>query len=375
MRLYEFESKALLRDRGLSVPKGIVISSPNQIDLANQIDFKLPWYLKAQLPFGGRGKSGAVRKVTSLDQAKSEALSLFSGVINGQNVKKILIEEEVVGGPELYLSVAMNRSKQIYTIIAGTIGGMDVEEAARSHPETILKLNISPLREINRFDLMAISDHLRVPLPLIQQMVPKIFTMALELDSILAEFNPIVPTSKNLTILDAKITIDDNALFRHPEIAGLSPRGSTKEEEEAMKKGLAYVGLEGDIGIMGNGAGLTMATMDLLKSGGGSPANFLDVGAGVSSEKFKDDLNFLLLNDRIKAILINIFGGLTRCDEVAKGIIEAVESSPQKKPIVVRLSGTNEKEGKQILQEAGINAFSDPLEAVKNVIPLAGGAL
>jgi succinyl-CoA synthetase beta subunit len=312
--------------------------------------------------------------VNSIEEANQQLLLLFAKDVKGYPVEKILIEEEVIGLKELYLSFTVNRQERAYSILAGTIGGVDIEETAKLSPETILKIEVSPLRAVSNFDSFSVSKHLGVPLDKMNAFMQAMFAFALSMDAELVEFNPLVLTEAGLVILDSKVTVDDNSLFRHPAIKELPPRGESQEEVEAAKWGLTYVSLDGDIGIIGNGAGLTMATMDLLKSEGGSPANFLDSGAGASSDKFKRGMLFLMNNVRVRAILVNIFGGLTRCDEVAYGIVEAFGASAQKKPVVVRFAGTNEREGKQILKNAGIDAFSEPLDAVKRVIELAGGS-
>lgn len=372
MRLYEFESKNLLRGLGLPVPRGVVIAQEEKMDKLDTIEFATPWYLKAQVPIGGRGKSGAIIRVGDVEAARAQIPPLFAKSVKGYPVRNILIEEDVIAESELYLSLTVNRQERAYSLLAGTIGGVDVEEVSQSEPETILKLTLSPLRTLEDFDILAISQHLGVPIEIMRPILTVLYSSFLDLDAELFEFNPLALTKGGIMILDAKIIIDDNALYRHPVFTRLPPRDMSGEEAEAARMGLTYVSLDGDIGIIGNGAGLTMATMDLLKSEGGQPANFLDIGAGATSDKFKLGLSFLLQSERVKAIFVNIFGGLTRCDEIARGAIEAIGTSPSKKPIVVRFAGTNESEGRQILQSFGIGAFSDPLAAVKEVMALAG---
>jgi succinyl-CoA synthetase beta subunit len=372
MRLFEFESKNLLKGVGLTVPQGIVITR-EQIDMLDTIEFATPWYLKAQVPVGGRGKAGAIIRVNDIEEARAQIISLFEKNIKGYPVKKVLIEEEVVVERELYLSLTVNRQERTCSLLAGTIGGIDVEEVSRSNPETILNLPLSPLRDVEYFDILAVSRHLEIPIEGIRPIVKTLCSSFSDLDAELIEFNPLAVTKVGLVILDAKIIIDDNALFRHPDFSSLPQRGMSGEEAEAARIGLSYVSLDGNIGIIGNGAGLTMATMDLLKSEGGQPANFLDMGAGATAEKFKLGLSFLLQNERISAVLVNIFGGLTRCDEIAKGMVETIGTSPLKKPIVVRFAGTNEIEGRKILQGIGVSAFSDPLMAIKEVVTMVVG--
>jgi succinyl-CoA synthetase beta subunit len=374
MRLYEYESKEILKEYGLSVPRGIVISY-DRTEKIEQQNLNSPLVLKAQVPVGGRGKAGGVVKVKNVEEARQQLLSLFGKDINGYAVQKILLEEEILADNELYISLSTNRQEKCYSLIAGTSGGIDIEEIAKSKPDTILKLSISPLRVINNFDILAISNHLNLPVEKISPIVKGLFSIAVELDVELIEFNPFVIVGSTPVILDAKIIIDDSALFRHPLLKELPPRGKTEEEEEAAGIGLSYVSLNGDIGIIGNGAGLTMATMDLLKSKGGHPADFLDVGAGAKSDLFSKSIRLLMKNNRIKLIFVNIFGGLTRGDEVAKGIIEALGSEPPKKPIVVRLAGTNAIEGGETLRKNNILVYSSPLEAAVSAVSRMGSTL
>jgi succinyl-CoA synthetase beta subunit len=273
MRLYEFESKIILKEYGIPVPRGFVIST-NEIHSMSAVRLKFPWYLKAQVPVGGRGRAGGIVRVKDTIEAKTQLPLIFNKTINGYGVKTVLIEEAVDATKELYLSVTINREKRSYSIIAGSMGGMDIEEIAERRPETILNLLVSPLRNINDFDILAISNHFGIPFEQISPIVSALYDISLSLDAELVEINPLELTKEGLVALDAKILIDDNALFRHPAFMELPARGRSKEEEAAVNIGLNYVSLNGDIGIIGNGAGLVMATMDLLKSKGGRPANF-----------------------------------------------------------------------------------------------------
>jgi len=372
MRLYEFESKIILKEFGATVPRGFIISK-DDIPTVSSLNLKVPWYLKAQVPVGGRGKAGGIVEVEDANNAEKHLLSIFNKTINGYGVEKVLIEEAVRSAKEFYLSITVNRDTRSYSIIAGSEGGMDVEEIAKTKPATILKLSISPLRKVSDFDVLSVSNHFGLPSEQIRPTVLALYDIALSLDAELVEVNPLALTKYGLVALDAKILIDDNALYRHPVLLGLPPRGRSKEEEAAVKLSLSYASLDGDIGIIGNGAGLTMATMDLLKSKGGLPANFLDLGAGAKSDKFREGVAFLMQNERMKVIFINIFGGMTRCDEVAKGIVDAVSEIRIKKPIVVRLAGTNAEEGARILEKVGIATFTNPLEAASRAASLAGG--
>ena len=371
MRLYEFESKALLREYGIVTPRSFVFSSPNDPQM-DKIDFPFPWYIKAQVPVGGREKAGGVVKVNDFGDAKTQIQLIFQKIINGYPVEKLLVEEAVFAKKEMYLSITIDRQECCYSILAGSQGGIDIETRAAEHPETIMRIQVSPLREIREFDILPISQHLGLETELVRHVVLAMHAIALAFDADLVEINPLIIAKKGLMALDAKIQVDDFALFRQPAIALLPPRGRTKEEEAAASLGLSYVSLSGNIGIICNGAGLTMSTMDLVKSKGGEPANFLDLGGGARSHEFKKGITFIMDNERVRVLFINIFGGITRCDEVAKGLADAVSEIGLKKPIVVRLAGTNENEGRQILEGIGISAFADSDDAAERAVTMVG---
>ena len=370
MRLFEHEAKSLLREYRVPVPNALTYSLGGELNLGS---LRPPFYVKAQVPVGGRGKAGGILFARTEDEVIAHIQRISRLMIGGHPVSSILIEESQVIDKEFYLSIVVDRTLKCYTLIAGSEGGIDVEQSSRLSPETILKVPISPLREIRDFDISAISRHLGVAHALLKPIAHALWGIMVSMDAELVEVNPLILQDQRLVALDAKIQIDDNALFRQTAISSLPPRGRSAEEAAAFSQGLNYVGLDGEIGIIGNGAGLTMATMDLVKSNGGRPANFLDLGGGALSESFKRGVLFLMALDRVKAILINIFGGITRCDEVARGIAAAVAEKGYKKPVVVRLLGTNELEGRAILEAAGIGAFSEPAEASSRAIALAGG--
>lgn len=370
MRLFEYEAKSILRDYGIPVPKGMVFQPGKNLALES---LALPCYVKAQVPVGGRGKAGGVLLAQTRDEAQQHADRISRLIINGFPVSSILVEESQQAERELYLSIAVDRSLKCYVIVAGAQGGVDVEETLKTAPSSILKLPISPLRSLREFDVSSVSRHFGLDPSLIRPIILALWGIAAEMDAELVEINPLVVQGGKLLALDAKIQIDDNATFRQTGLASLPSRGRSAEEQEAFAQGLNYVSLEGNVGIVGNGAGLTMATMDLVESSGGKPANFLDLGGGALSDSFRRGVLFLMGKSRVNAILVNIFGGITRCDEVAKGIAAAVAEARTRKPIVVRLLGTNETEGRAILESSGIAVFSNPAEASRKAVALAGG--
>jgi succinyl-CoA synthetase beta subunit len=370
VRLFEYESKALLSGRGITVPKGVVLENVSL--QATLPELKFPCILKVQVPVGGRGKAGGVVIVNCREEAERQLDRLFSLTIGGFPVSSVLAEEVVGAGEELYLALLVDRSERCYTLIAGSRGGADIEQVAKDDPGSILRVRINPLEGISDTDLKTVASHFNMNAEPLLALVRAAYGCFLEEDAELLEINPLVKTQEGLVALDAKVVIDDNALFRHPLFKQLPPRGKSHEELEAEAAGLNYVSLDGCIGIIANGAGLTMATMDLVKEKGGNAANFLDLGAGARSEQVAKAINFLCLREQVRGILVNIFGGMTRCDEVAKGIAAMASGNRCPKPIVVRLIGTNQRLGAEILRGAGIDSFKDPHKAAEKIVALAG---
>jgi len=368
MRLFEFESKALLGGYGISVPKGILLEKGATHLSASDLNF--PCILKAQVPVGGRGKAGGIVKVNSPEEAEKHLQRIFSLVIGGFPVNSVLAEEYVRVETEFYLSVLVDRGERCYSLVAGSSGGIDIEQTARENPGSILRVQLSPLKGISDFNIQSIASHLHIGVETLSPLVRAVYSCFLDQDAELLEINPLVKTDSGLVALDAKMVVDDNALFRHPLLQRLPPRGKTPEELEAEAAGLNYVAMNGNIGVIGNGAGLTMATMDLVRGKGGNAANFLDLGAGTRAERMTEAILFLTRNVRIRGILVNIFGGMTRCDEVARGIVAAIPRLEASKPIVVRLIGTNQESGEEILEDAGIGVFQDPHEAAEKIVSL-----
>jgi succinyl-CoA synthetase beta subunit len=367
-RLFESESKALLKGYGVAIPKGVVLEkAPSSV---SQSILSFPCILKAQVPVGGRGKAGGVVKVNDQKEAERQLQRIFSSTIGGFSVASVLAEEVVEAGTELYLSLLVDRSERCYALMAGSRGGVDIEQTAKEDPGSILRVSIQPLQGVSDQNIQAIASHLHMEAETLSPLVRAVYACFLDEDAELLEINPLVKTEQGLVALDAKIIIDDNALFRHQQLQQLPSRGKSPEELEAEKMGLNYVSLDGSIGIIGNGAGLTMATMDLVKEKGGDAANFLDLGAGARAERVAEAILFLSRKERVRGILVNVFGGMTRCDEVARGITTAISTHNGLKPIVVRLIGTNQELGEAILKGAGIEAFEDPHKAAEKIVSL-----
>ncbi len=378
MKLYEYQAKRIFKAYGIRVPEGDVATSPKE---AREIAEKLnkPVAIKVQVLVGGRGKAGGIRFADSPDEAEKIASTLLGMSFKGFKVNRVLVEEKLKIREEYYLGLTIDRSAKRLVAIASSKGGIDIEEIARSHPHLIVKKHIDPLIGFQPFMARQMLKKIGFKGPLLNrmsQMLYSLYKIAIDYDAELVEINPLVLTEDGLLIAaDARLNIDSDALFRHPEVRDLKDISQySKYELEAVESGLSYVELDGDIGIIGNGAGLVMATLDLVKLYGGNPANFLDVGGGASSEAIATALRILLDHPRVKVILINILGGITRCDEVAKGILKALKAISLKKPLVIRLTGTNEAEGRKILESAGLIALTSMEEAVKKAVELARGA-
>jgi succinyl-CoA synthetase beta subunit len=373
MKLYEYESKEIALRYGISVPRGRVVSSPDE---AQQVAGELgAVVLKAQVLVGGRGLAGGVRIAESPEEAYAIARDLLSSSIRGERVERLLVEERVCIGRELYLSLTLDRAARRLVYLISEMGGVEIEELARRYPEKIHRVYVDPV--VGYTDYMA-REALRVLnlpwslLPEVAKIMGAMFRIAMDYDAELVEFNPLALTCDGrLVALDAKVIVDDNALFRRPELQRLYGRDMSDYERRARELGFSYVELDGDIGVICNGAGLTMATMDSILYFGGRPANFLDLGGGASSERVREAAKLMLTHPRVRVLLVNIFGGITRCDEVARGIVEATKEVGVSKPIVVRMLGTNEEEGRRILTEYGMQAFSEMDEAVRRAIEIA----
>ncbi len=367
MNLHEYQAKQLIAKYGISVPKGIAIKSPDELDQSiAQLDSSA-YVIKAQIHAGGRGKAGGVKIVTSKKEAVEVVNSLlhkklvtYQNEPDGQPVDTLLIEESCDIEKELYFSILVDRQSEKIVVIASSAGGMEIEEISKNNPEKIIKETCSPINGLMDYQSRNIAFALGLPNEMINDFVKfarsafKIFT---ENNLALLEINPLVIDShKKIIALDCKINVDDNALYKQKTLAELRDWSQNDSKEaEAFAAGLNYIALNGNIGCMVNGAGLAMATMDLIKLCGGEPANFLDVGGGATAETVTKAFKIILDDKNVQVVLVNIFGGIMRCDIIAEGIIAAIKEVGIKIPIVVRLEGTNVDLGKKLLQTSGLN--------------------
>lgn len=381
MKIHEYQAKKLLQGYGISIPRGQVAKTPNEaLEVAEKIG-KGPYVLKAQVHAGGRGKAGGIKAAGSLADVARVSSEMLSKMLitaqtgeGGKPVQALLVEEALEIDAEIYLGIVIDRQKACPVILASGSGGVDIERLASDNPEKVITEAVDPsvgLRpfQVNRiFYGLGVDQQLAGPL---MAAIVGLYRLFIEKDCSLAEINPLVTTKNGgLAALDAKITFDDNALFRHPEIAGLRDIGQENPlEVEAAKYNLNYIKLKGSVGCMVNGAGLAMATMDLIKLAGAEPANFLDVGGGATSQMVKEAFKILLYDKDVKMIFINIFGGILRCDTLAQGVVDAAREFVIDLPVVVRLEGTNVEEGRKILTGSGL-AFTVALgleDAAKKV--------
>jgi succinyl-CoA synthetase beta subunit len=378
MKLFEYQAMDLLRGKGLSTNNGEVANTPDEA-FAIASRFEGTVVVKAQVLTGGRGKAGGVKLVRTPEEARKIAAQILGMTIKGNTVRKLLVARALDIERELYVSVLVDSGEKCIDLIASAEGGMEIEEVARVSPEKIIRLRIS--NEILS-DKKSIMTFLRDKFPGVSadqfaSIIGKLYSLFIEFDCSLVEINPLaMDRAGNLVALDAKIVIDDNALYRHPELEALrNPEEYSADEIEARKASLAFVSLDGNIGCMVNGAGLAMATMDLIKHYGGAPANFLDIGGSSNPQKVVDGLSILRRNPGIKAILLNIFGGITRCDDIATGFLEAEKQFHIGVPIVIRLIGTNDTQGIRMLRENGFSAYSGLSDAVKAVVAESGQSM
>jgi succinyl-CoA synthetase beta subunit len=369
MKLHEYQSKAIFAENQVPIPGGRVASTASEAkSIAQELGGRV--VVKAQVLVGGRGKAGGVRLANSPIEVEEIATLILGMDIKGLSVRKVLIDEAVEPISEIYLGVTNDRTIGCPVMIASSEGGVDIEEVAQSVPEKIVRIAIDPLLGLQDYQARYLASTIELPRGHWREFIKiclGLFTAYKKTDATLAEINPLVITEdEKLLALDGKIVLDDNGLFRHPELAEM--RNIDEEEpveREARMYGLSYVKLDGQIGCMVNGAGLAMATMDLTKLAGGEPANFLDIGGGASAEKVTVALRIILSDPNVRVVLINVFGGITRCDEVARGILTAIESEKPKIPMVVRLVGTNEDEGRKLLAEANMITAGSLKEAAR----------
>ena len=388
MNIHEHQAKELLRGFGVAVPKGIAAFTVDEaVSAAKKLGSDVT-VVKAQIHAGGRGKAGGVKVVNSVAEVKTEAQRILGSTLvthqtgpAGKAVQRLYIEEGCDIATELYLSMLVDRGSSQITIIASTEGGMDIEAVAAETPERILTISIDPATGLKPHHIRSVANALKLTGTTAKQasgFLSGIYSTFTELDASLVEINPLVVTSSgDLLALDAKMSFDDNALFRQKDVLAL--RDLTEEDEREVKASefdLNYIKLDGTIGCMVNGAGLAMATMDIIKLEGGEPANFLDVGGSATTERVTEAFKIILSDKNVEGILVNIFGGIMRCDVIAEGVVEAARTLGLTKPLVVRLEGTNVEKGKQIMGESGLAIISaDNLgDAAKKIVAAVKGA-
>jgi succinyl-CoA synthetase beta subunit len=377
MKLHEYQSKTIFAKYGIPIPRGRVAATANEAkQIAEELGGRV--VIKSQVLAGGRGKAGGIRLAKSPKEAEEMATAVLGMEIKGLPVRKILVDEAASISKELYLGLTNDRAASRPVLVASAEGGVEIEKVAQDTPDKIIKIHIDPLlglREYQARDVAAAIDLPRGQWRAFSEIARGLWQVYTNCDATLVEINPLVITTDNrMMALDGKMVIDDNALFRHSDLAEMRDLDiEAPAEIEARKYGLSYIKLDGKIGCMVNGAGLAMATMDIIKYCGGEPANFLDIGGGASAEKVAAALRIILLDSHVKAILFNIFGGITRCDEVARGILTAMAEVKPRVPMVVRLVGTNAEEGQRILSNAQMVTADTLYDAAQKAVAAAKG--
>lgn len=379
MKILEYGAKEVLRQYRIPTPDGGVVASTQEARAAaERVGGSVA--VKAQLPVGGRGKAGGILFADDPDEAADVARSLIGSTIKGVKVKRVLVEEKLVIEDELYVGFVVDRRNRSYVALASSEGGMDIEEVAVTSPEKIVRYAIDPVLGLRIYHARRIAGQLGFAgqrMTELAEIILKLYRVAVDSDAELTEINPLALTKDGFVAADARLNIDANALYRHHDLVERYQEGEFDEfsprELEARRLGFAYVEMDGNIGIIGNGAGLTMATLDTVMLYGGRPGDFLDLGGGAPTERIGAAALFLLSDPRIDALFVNILGGITRCDDTARGIVEALGWTGSRKPVIVRLVGTNEEEGRRILEEAGVDVFDTMEESAERVVGLAGG--
>jgi succinyl-CoA synthetase beta subunit len=385
MKIHEYQGKEIFRRYGMAVPRGIPVFSIDEADKAAKSLGGSVWVVKAQIHAGGRGKGGGVKVAKSPEEVRELAGKILGMQLvthqtgpGGQKVRRLLIEEGADIKKELYVGMVVDRATQRVALMASSEGGMDIEEVAAKSPEKIHKVFIDPVKGLTDAEADDVARKIGIPdasVPQARSMLQGLYKAFDETDASLAEINPLILTGDDKVLaLDAKLNFDSNALFRHPDIVEMRDLDEEDPAEiEASKSDLSYISLDGDIGCLVNGAGLAMATMDVIKLYGGEPANFLDVGGGATAEKVTEAFKIMLRNPQLKAILVNIFGGIMRCDVIAEGVIAASRAVSLKVPLVVRMKGTNEELGRKILADSGLPIISanNMAEAAEKVVAAA----
>ncbi len=378
MDLYEYQGKNLLRQFGIETLEGTVARSPEEAKKAAE-QFGGTVAVKAQVLTGGRGKAGGIKVVHDPADAEEAARQILGMDIKGHEVRQVLVEAGAAIASEMYLSITVDRAEKKPLILFSTEGGVDIEEVAETKPEALVKIHVDPLLGLLPYEVRELTFSAGLEgdvAKAVGKTLQNLYKAFTESDASLVEINPLVTTEDGRVLaLDAKVTVDNSSLFRHQNIAELHDvEAADPEEQRALEAGLQYVKLDGDVGILGNGAGLVMSTLDVVAQAGGEPANFCDVGGGANAEKISEALDIVTSNRQVKSVLFNIFGGITRGDEVARGLLGALERSEINLPIVVRLDGTNAREGRQILSEnTPENVYTEEtmLDAARRAVELA----
>ena len=374
MKIHEYQAKEIFARYGIPVTREtLCYTSDEVVTAADALGY--PAVVKAQVLTGGRGKVGGVKLVKTAQEARQAAETILGMDIKGYTVEKVLVAQGVKFHSEIYVGLTIDRNSKSVILMASREGGVEIEEVAKENPDAILKFPIDAALGMTPFLARKIAFQLFDDFNLVKQaanLFQKLYKITFDTDASLVEINPLVITDENkLLALDGKMNFDDNALFRQPEIEKLNePDADEQKELEAKEKGLSYIKLDGNIGYMVNGAGLAMATMDMIKMYGGEPANFLDIGGSSNPQKVIEAMNLILSDENVKVVMINIFGGITRCDDVAKGLLEALKQIDVKVPVVVRLSGTNAKEGLEILRDTNLTVVESMSEAAQKAIEL-----
>jgi len=375
MKIHEYQARQIFRDYGIPVPADVLCYTVREVEHAAK-ELNCMVVVKAQVLAGGRGKAGGVKLARNVEEAINAGKQILGMEIKGLTVEKVLVTKAADIEKEFYVGLVNDRNSKSVTLMASAEGGVEIEEVAKTNPEKIIKFQINPLTGLLDYQARNIAIQLFGDIKQAQKaasILTKLYKLFIETDSTLAEINPLILTPEgDVLAIDGKMNFDDNALYRQPKILAMrEPDEEEIQEIAAHEKGLSYIKLDGNIGCMVNGAGLAMATMDMIKLYGGSPANFLDIGGSSNPQKVIDAMNILLGDKNVKAVMINIFGGITRCDDVARGLIKALEIIITDVPIVVRLSGTNAEEGLMILKETGLPTVSSMSEAAKKAIELS----
>jgi len=375
MKIHEYQARQIFRDYGIPVPADVLCYTVREVENAAK-ELNCMVVVKAQVLAGGRGKAGGVKLARNVEEAVNAGKQILGMNIKGLTVEKVLVTEAANIEKEFYVGFVNDRNTKSVTLMASAEGGVEIEEVAKNNPEKIIKYPVNPFTGLLDFQARNIALKLFGDIKQAQKaasILTKLYKLYIETDATLAEINPLILTPEgDVLAIDGKMNFDDNALFRQPKVLAMrEPDEEEIQEIAAHEKGLSYIKLDGNIGCMVNGAGLAMATMDMIKLYGGSPANFLDIGGSSNPQKVIDAMNILLGDKNVKAVMINIFGGITRCDDVARGLIKALEIIMTDVPIVVRLSGTNAEEGLAILKETGLPTVSSMSEAAKKAIELS----